>query len=101
MNFWHLGGLWLREAIKKSLSFGLCPKGVDPCKAAKFNSIEYFSTQDFGNNIQSSIFRDKNLTFLNDRVFFNTKNLNIKNDRVFGNANFLIYKQSSIFQQKF
>lgn len=51
---------------------------LDPCEAAKFNSIEYFSTQDFGIDIQSSIFRDKNLTFLNDRVFFNTKFFNIK-----------------------
>ena len=51
---------------------------LDPCEAAKFNSIEYCSTQDFGINIQSSIIRDKNLTFLNDRVFFNTTNLNVK-----------------------
>ena len=51
---------------------------LDPCEAAKLNSIEYFSTQDFGIDIQSSIFPDKKLTFLNDRVFFNTKFLNIK-----------------------
>ena len=51
---------------------------VDPCEAAKFNLIKYFSTQDFGIDIQSSIFQDKNLTFLNDQVFFNAKFFNIK-----------------------
>ena len=51
---------------------------VDPCEAAKFNSIDYFSTQDFGIIIQSSIFRDKNSTFLNNQVFFNTIFLKIK-----------------------
>ncbi len=56
----------------------LCHVEVDPCEAAKFNSIEYFSTQDFGIDIQSSIFQDKNLTFLNNRVFFNTKFVNIQ-----------------------
>ena len=61
---------------------------LDPCEAAKFNSIEYCSTQDFGINIQSGIFRDKNLTFLNDRVFFNTKILNIKMIEYFSTQNF-------------
>ena len=65
-----------------------CGTLLDPCEATKFNSIEYFSTQDFGINIQSSIFRDENLTFLNNRVLFNIKFFNIKNDRVFFNANF-------------
>ena len=80
---------------------------IDPCEAAQFNSINYFSTQDFGIIIQSSIFRDKNLTFLNNQVFFNTTILNIKtikyfsmqifkytNDRVFFNAIFLIYNRT-------
>ena len=29
---------------------------ADPCESAKFNLIDYFSTQDLGINIQSSIF---------------------------------------------
>ena len=61
---------------------------LDPCEAANFNSINYFSTQDFGINIQSSIFQHNNCEYKNDRVFFNTTILNIKNDRVFFNANF-------------
>ena len=69
---------------------------LDPCEAAKFNLIEYFSTQDFVIDIQTSIFRDKNLPFLNDRVFFNTKFFNIKNDRVFFNAN-LKYTNNRVF----
>ena len=70
------------EAIPKTsrLLFGLCPnesgfplrgmgedgERIDPCESAKFNMIKYFLTQDFGLNKQSSIFRDKNLTFLNN-----------------------------------
>ena len=42
---------------------------INPCKAAKFNSINYFSTQDFGIIIQSRIVQDKNGTFLNNQVF--------------------------------
>ena len=33
--------------------------GLDPCEAAKFNLMEYFSTQDFGINIQSSSFETR------------------------------------------
>ena len=51
---------------------------VDPCEAANFNSIDYFSTQDFGINIESSIFQHNNCEYKNDRGFFNTKILNIK-----------------------
>ena len=56
---------------------------VDRCEAAKFNLIDYFSTQDFGINIQPSIFQDKNFTFLNNQVFFNTTILNIKTIKYF------------------
>ena len=50
-------------------------RAVDPCEAAKFSSVVYFSTQGFGINIQLRI---KNLTFLNDWVCFSTTILNIK-----------------------
>ena len=68
-------------------AFPGCP--VDPCEAAKFNSIDYFSTQDFGINIQSSIFWDKNLTFLNNQVFFNPTTLNIKKIKYFSTQIFI------------
>ena len=66
------------KTIQLLFDFKFFQPTLDPCEAAKFNSIEYFSTQDFGIDIQSIIFQDKNLTFLNDRVFFNTKFFNIK-----------------------
>ena len=40
---------------------------ITPCKASKFKSIDYFLTPDFGIIIQSSIFWDKNLKFINDQ----------------------------------
>ena len=41
---------------------------VDPCKAAKFNSIDYFSKKDFGpkSKVQS-------LELIYNRVFFETR----------------------------
>ena len=80
---------WVSNSLMVRLCFFQLSNGqtVDLCKAAKFNSIDYFQTQDFGINIQSSIFQDKNLTFLNDRVF--------------STPQFWILKQSSIFQCKF
>ena len=64
---------------------------LDPCEAANFNSINYFSTQDFGINIQSSIFQHNNCEYKNDRVFFNTTILNIKTIEYFSTQFFLIF----------
>ena len=72
----------VRLSLVSRLQFQVV-SSVKPCEAAKFILIDYFSTQDFGINIQSSICRDKNLTLRNNQLFFNATILNIKTIKYF------------------